>query len=38
MLATVLSSAVLGIDAYIVKVELDVADGPPGIQHSRFTG
>ena len=29
MLATVLSSAVLGIDAYIVKVEVDVADGLP---------
>lgn len=29
MLATVLSSAVLGIDAYIVKVEIDVADGLP---------
>ncbi len=29
MLATVLSSAVLGIDAYIVKVEVDVTDGLP---------
>ncbi len=29
MLATVLSSAVLGIDAYIVTVEVDVADGLP---------
>jgi len=29
MLATVLSSAVLGIDAYIVKVEVDVSDGLP---------
>ena len=29
MLATVLSSAVLGIDAYIVKVEVDVAGGLP---------
>lgn len=29
MLATVLSSAVLGIDAYIVKVEVDVAEGLP---------
>ncbi len=30
MLATVISSAVLGIDAYIVTVEVDVADGLPG--------
>ena len=29
MLATVLSSAVLGIDAYVVKVEVDVSDGLP---------
>ena len=29
MLATVLSSAMLGIDAYIVKVEVDVAGGMP---------
>ena len=29
MLATVLSSALLGIDAYIVKVEVDVAGGLP---------
>ena len=29
MLATVLSSAMLGIDAYIVKVEVDVAGGLP---------
>lgn len=29
MLATVISSAVLGIDAYIVKVEVDVAGGLP---------
>ncbi len=29
MLATVLSSAMLGIDAYIVKVEVDVTDGMP---------
>ncbi len=29
MLARVLSSAMLGIDAYIVKVEVDVADGLP---------
>lgn len=29
MLATVISSAVLGIDAYIVTVEVDVADGLP---------
>ena len=29
MLATVLSSAILGIDAYIVKVEVDVAGGLP---------
>ena len=29
MLATVLSSALLGIDAYIVKVEVDVASGLP---------
>ena len=29
MLATVLSSAVMGIDAYIVRVEIDVADGLP---------
>lgn len=29
MLATVLSSATLGIDAYIVKVEVDVAGGMP---------
>ena len=29
MLARVLSSAVMGIDAYIVEVELDIADGLP---------
>ncbi len=29
MLATILSSAILGIDAYIVKVELDITDGLP---------
>ena len=29
MLAAVISSAVLGIDAYIVKVEVDVAEGLP---------
>jgi hypothetical protein len=29
MLATVQSSAVMGIDAYIVQVEIDIADGLP---------
>ena len=29
MLARVLSSAVMGIDAYIVEVELDISDGLP---------
>ena len=29
MLARVLSSAVMGIDAYIVKVEIDISDGLP---------
>ena len=29
MLAKVLSGAVLGIDAYIVKVELDISKGLP---------
>ncbi len=29
MLAKVLSSAVLGVDAYIVEVEVDVASGLP---------
>ena len=29
MLARVLSSAVMGIDAYIVEVEIDISDGLP---------
>ena len=29
MLSRVLSSAVMGIDAYIVEVELDISDGLP---------
>ena len=29
MLATILSGAVMGVDAYIVKVEIDIADGLP---------
>ena len=29
MLATILSSAILGIDAYVVKVEIDITDGLP---------
>ena len=37
MLATVLSSALLGIDAYIVKVEVDVAGGLPSFSTVVFT-
>ena len=29
MLASILSSAVMGVDAYIVKVEIDISDGLP---------
>ena len=38
MLATVQSSAVMGIDAYIVQVEIDIADGLPAFNTGRVAG
>ena len=33
MLAKVLSGAILGIDAYVVEVEVDIVQGLPGFRH-----
>jgi magnesium chelatase family protein len=38
LLARVLSSAVIGIDAYLVEVEVDIAQGIPDLHHGRTAG